>query len=969
MYNTNRNRMPFCRFARPWIAGLLASCFSISLLYGQGSIRLLPDITYDEFLIELSFRKIGNDGTELVYIDNFFKDTIPADSVTYVANQVQFDAAGNMLPPVQTSLKTRVVLGKNLYNRDGFLFQAYRQSDTVLRIQKTGPSNSLIWQRDVQTAGAVLEDPGRILEGENGAVIVLSSIRRVGFPAEEGRLVYRRLDAGGNLLVEQEFPQRIRHTQEFQTIRQPGENACYVSVTEQFASGTIQQGIWKIDANGQLAWITHTVQNETLLLVQGNRLAVQPHDSIAVFDTSGALIFKRQLFESSAAVQNAITGRHPLFTADGGIVIPVSVINWSEGRDFYYLQKWTADGTLLWQRDYSFIRDRIGFSIGVEEDNGDLIWIGGWTHPALGYKTCRVRMDANGIIFDQRLEGTVRLDANDDCEPDSSEAGAASYLVQVEQDSISYLTTTDSTGVYVFPQVNAGPFTLNVTPLSDVWAPCDDPLSATMPDSTDFTLYIDQSVSPLANCPDMRVEIGAPFLRRCFPNVYTVRYCNLGSVAAEDARVDILLPPYLDFTEASVPVEVSGDTLRFQLGTAGINVCDQFTFTVVPNCDSVVLGQTLCVEAWVFPDTVCATEPGWNGGLLQLAGYCEGDSVGFYLKNVGNGPTTQGLDFIVIEDHVITRQGELPALAPGAEYAEWVAASGNTYRLMAMQEPNAPAGASNPSIALEGCNGANSLQHVLAFPNAGGPSNQQIFCRETVGAYDPNDKQAFPAGVGDEHYIEPDTWMDYLIRFQNTGTDTAFTVVVMDTLPAHLDPSTLRPGVASHDYNWVLLDSRVLAFRFDNIALPDSNVNEPASHGFVRFRVNQRPGLPDGTLIENSAGIYFDFNEPVITNTVFHTVGRNYLSTVSIHNPPAQVSSAFEVYPNPAEGSFSILFDPKKQPNGRLALFDVLGRLKWTGVVSGISTEIQRNQLPPGMYWLRWESISGEVETIKVVWQ
>jgi len=31
------------------------------------------------------------------------------------------------------------------------------------------------------------------------------------------------------------------------------------------------------------------------------------------------------------------------------------------------------------------------------------------------------------------------------------------------------------------------------------------------------------------------------------------------------------------------------------------------------------------------------------------------------------------------------------------------------------------------------------------------------------------------------------------------------------------------------------------------------------------------------SVIKNSAAIYFDFNEPVITNQVFHTVNRNFI--------------------------------------------------------------------------------------------
>jgi len=59
-----------------------------------------------------------------------------------------------------------------------------------------------------------------------------------------------------------------------------------------------------------------------------------------------------------------------------------------------------------------------------------------------------------------------------------------------------------------------------------------------------------------------------------------------------------------------------------------------------------------------------------------------------------------------------------------------------------------------------------------------------------------------------------------------------------------------------------------LVFHFENILLPDSTVNEPASHGFVQFRINQLTDNPIGTVIENTADIYFDLNKAIVTNTV-----------------------------------------------------------------------------------------------------
>ncbi|HRD54714.1 MAG TPA: hypothetical protein PKY96_18920, partial [Flavobacteriales bacterium] len=121
-----------------------------------------------------------------------------------------------------------------------------------------------------------------------------------------------------------------------------------------------------------------------------------------------------------------------------------------------------------------------------------------------------------------------------------------------------------------------------------------------------------------------------------------------------------------------------------------------------------------------------------------------------------------------------------------------------------------------------------------------------------TGAYDPNDKLA-RTSMGNTSVWQSgeDEWIDYTIRFQNTGTDTAFFVVITDTLPPNLDPATFEEGASSHAHGLSMQGHGVLRWMFPNILLPDSNVNEPASHGFVGFRI--RPHLPllPGTQIEN----------------------------------------------------------------------------------------------------------------------
>ena len=141
-------------------------------------------------------------------------------------------------------------------------------------------------------------------------------------------------------------------------------------------------------------------------------------------------------------------------------------------------------------------------------------------------------------------------------------------------------------------------------------------------------------------------------------------------------------------------------------------------------------------------------------------------------------------------------------------------------------------------------------------------------------SYDPNDKLVDPVGEGPKHATPFDLeWLTYTVRFQNTGTDTAYTVVIEDLLSPHLRHETLQVLATSHPLTELSIGSGGMAeFRFEDILLPDSNVNALGSQGFVTFRIRPQPGLPHTTPIENNAAIFFDLNPPVITNTVLNTL-------------------------------------------------------------------------------------------------
>ncbi|MBK9639641.1 MAG: hypothetical protein IPO63_18265 [Bacteroidetes bacterium] len=142
-------------------------------------------------------------------------------------------------------------------------------------------------------------------------------------------------------------------------------------------------------------------------------------------------------------------------------------------------------------------------------------------------------------------------------------------------------------------------------------------------------------------------------------------------------------------------------------------------------------------------------------------------------------------------------------------------------------------------------------------------------CFSVVGSYDPNDKSVYPASTLD---ISGDRWLTYTIRFQNTGTADAQHIYITDTLDLSLDFSTIALLSYSHQPILNFESSGILKFQYPNINLPDSNTNEPASHGYVQYKIRAKDSLTIGGIIENTANIFFDFNSPVITNTTNNTI-------------------------------------------------------------------------------------------------
>lgn len=171
--------------------------------------------------------------------------------------------------------------------------------------------------------------------------------------------------------------------------------------------------------------------------------------------------------------------------------------------------------------------------------------------------------------------------------------------------------------------------------------------------------------------------------------------------------------------------------------------------------------------------------------------------------------------------------------------------------------------------------GTPHTSHAVVDPIHGDttPTNNSFTHLDTTsGSFDPNDKQVSPKGEGPLNFTPLDTErLTYTVRFQNTGTDTAFFVVIRDTLDPNVKISSYRREMESHPYHLRIEKDSILVFDFNRILLPDSATNLAGSQGFVQFSFLVKDNIPTGTQIRNRAAIYFDFNEPIITNEVLNT--------------------------------------------------------------------------------------------------
>ncbi len=238
-------------------------------------------------------------------------------------------------------------------------------------------------------------------------------------------------------------------------------------------------------------------------------------------------------------------------------------------------------------------------------------------------------------------------------------------------------------------------------------------------------------------------------------------------------------------------------------------------------------------------------------------------------------------------------------------------------------------------------------------------NNIRTHCFPLRLSWDPNNKEVYPLSDVD---VNGERWLTYTINFQNTGTDTAIHIYITDTLDADLDVSTFQLLAYSHQ-PLVQIKENAVRFNFPNIMLVDSPTNEPLSHGYVQYKVKVKSTAPVGTVINNTAYIYFDFNAPVVTNTTTNT-----LAVVTALPPDPLKGELLRIYPNPASNNVTLEMD-KTFTGGIVTVCNITGRILTAVQLETSNLQLGTSAFAGGVYFVAVTGKDGRSATKKLVIQ
>lgn len=856
---------------------------------------------------------------------------------------------------------------------------------------KAGPDGALQWSRRY-SIGDTLESFTAVAHTPDGGIVVGGSTTDFGPGFKENHFAFvMKMKANGDIVWTWKLPAEW-YDSKVSDLRINSQGHIIAACNP--ARATAKYVALNLD--GQLLWEVAAPNTITRLhLLPDDRIAVTGSTWIRLADAGGQVIW-----EKNYASKLQIGSFTPLST--GGYALCGATSTPSVGK----ILRLDVDGNPVWEKTYNPGTYNFWGPI-IEAENGNLVMANhSWANfrllktDALGnllwakapYPSQLSQAAAPGLIRtaagdyafagmrsnrfllryvepDFSLQtgvvaGSFYHDENDNCTRESNEKALRYFIAQaVDAQGGIYGKTISNDGRYAF-ELPYGAYEVKIIPRAyDAanWSMCTSHNATIAGADTVKTPSI--GARSLADCPILYnyAASGGYKFRPCTTNVVTVKYSNWGTKNATDAKISVDLPEELSFVSANKPVlSQNGQVITFDLGTIEYDTEGSLNFMVNCSCDA-VLGSPLCLTAHITPDSCFPATPGWDKSILKISSVCDGTDGVFSIKNIGKGDMSVSREWFLFYLCQPLAAGTVQ-LAAG-EDSTIIVPNVHAYTWMWMQYNALQPFSTAPWTAIKTCanGGVYEPQH---FGESAGLPFYDIYCGQVKSSFDPNDIIGIPPGFGAENLIlTSQEIMDYAIRFQNTGNDTAYQVVIRDTLPANFDPNTVQPGVSSHPYTWKITNNE-LVFTFQNILLPDSSTNLEGSQGYVRFRARLRSKQPHGTLLKNRAAIYFDQNAPVLTNTYVHKMTDPILTAAP---ETGQQHLAMQVAPNPFRDA--TVFSFSQAVNAHFVLYNAQGQVLREAGINGKQWQLERDNLPAGVYFYKVSAANGRSNTGRLMVQ
>lgn len=643
---------------------------------------------------------------------------------------------------------------------------------------------------------------------------------------------------------------------------------------------------------------------------------------IAKFDTDGNYIWSKSFGSSFDEDDYArwircdevgdifVTGRHHSNTVSDTSLVAI-------GDEDDYLLKLDREGNFIYANSYN----TSGFQPSIIRYVKDgKYFIGGESDYTEGMHYGGVILDStngfsNGYILSckdnshrtlNKFSGYVIADDNSNCTKDTMENGLISVIKVLPEgyytssNSDGYFELNVDTGTYEIEQILVGQSSL----LANQICP-DSSYTITFDtvgvDTSGFNFY-----NETTKCPLLTVDVFSNRRRRCEQSYTYIYYSNQGFVDTSNVKIYLELPEYVNLisSDYSYTIDSTG-LIVFDIGDLKAGESGKIIIVDEVECIEGISGLTQCTKARIEPYKNCMymSDGSWDNSNVEVTGECVKDSItAIYIVNTGQNMIDSS-GYRIYLDNELHTSSKFKLVSNDTLYFQ-INSQGQTVRVEADQHLDHPDG-NSPTVSIENCASDNATISYGQINNNvmdDEMDNVEIHCLEIIDSYDPNDKTVSPEGIGVNNYVKPNTKLDYLIRFQNTGTDTAYNVVVVDTLDSNLDFKSIEWGASSHDYkvSFSGKEKIVVSFMFKDIYLPDSTADELNSQGFIKFKINPIDAISNNTIISNSANIYFDYNSPVKTNdawvTVFDTIIQSLTSALLLNcdtTLPPQLTLSF----------------------------------------------------------------------------